>query len=47
MPLINVMVNNRAYTGSTGQARGAVAQRQRRVTSGRATPKNEDTTCRS
>jgi hypothetical protein len=46
MPLVNVMVNSRAYTGSIGQAREAVAQRQRRATSGRATQRNRGATCR-
>jgi hypothetical protein len=46
MPLVNIMVNSRAYTGSIGQASEAVAQRQRRATSGRATQKNWDATCR-
>jgi len=39
MPLVNVMVNNRAYTGSIGQASEAKP-------SGRATQKNGDATCR-
>jgi hypothetical protein len=39
MPLVNVMVNSRAYTGSIGQASEAKP-------SGRATQKNGDATCR-
>lgn len=46
MPLVNAMVNNRAYTESIGQASKAVAQRQRRATSGRATQNNGNATCR-
>jgi hypothetical protein len=46
MPLVNVMVNNRAYTGSIGQAGEAGAQRRRRAMSGRATKKNGAATCR-
>lgn len=39
MPLVNVMVNNRAYTGSIGQASEAKP-------SGRAPQRSGDTTCR-
>ena len=39
MPLVNVMVNGRAYTGSIGQASEAKL-------SGRATQKNEAAKCR-
>ncbi len=46
MPLVNVMVNGRAYTGSIGQTREVVAQRQRRATSGRATQRKGGATCR-
>jgi len=46
MPLVDVMINGRAYTGSIGQASEAVAQRQRRATSGRATKKNGGAPCR-
>jgi hypothetical protein len=46
MPLVNVMVNGRAYTGSIGQAREAVAQRQHRAAPGRATQKKGGATCR-
>jgi len=39
MPLVNVVVNGRAYTGSIGQASEAMP-------SGRATPKKGSATCR-
>ena len=45
MPLVNVMVNSRAYTGSIGQASEAVAS-DSVATSGRATQKNGSAPCR-
>jgi len=46
MPLVNVMVNGRAYTGSIGQPPEAVAQRPRSAASGRATQNKASIPCR-
>lgn len=44
MPLVNVMVNSRAYTWSIGQEK--CAAKRSGFPSGRATPKTEAMPCR-